>query len=78
MDTNTLINYVEKLWVHAFILNGYKGTYSLGVGQTTSGEPAFVLITFEEINNDIPQEIVLEGTAVSVQHIKSNGRLRPL
>jgi len=68
MDAEKLSHFIELPETHQKILSGYRGAYSLGVGQDLARSPGPVLILQieQQPKNSIPREVRLNGEAIPV------------
>jgi hypothetical protein len=68
MDVEKLSQFVELPETHRKVLSGYRGAYSLGIGQdlARSREPVLILQIEKQPAESIPNEVRLNGETVPV------------
>ena len=66
MDIEQLSDYLAAPEVHRKVLSGYRGAYSLGIGQATDGTPVLVLQIEGSAGVAFPPAVRVGGESIPV------------
>ena len=68
MDVENLTHFVQLAETHRKVLSGYRGAYSLGIGEdlTRSRDPVLILHVANQHAESFPYEIRIDGETVPV------------
>lgn len=67
MDISNLVEQVSSPALHRYLLGGFAGPYSLGVGRDAALEPVLILSVPSSSQQSFPTQVTIGGELVAVQ-----------